>query len=286
MMSATKKVRKAEVADISEAPDGKLKRKDYDRELAKLHVELVKLQQWTVHKGLKVCILFEGRDGAGKGGVIKAIIERVSPRVFRAVALPAPTEREKSQMYIQRYLPHLPAAGEIVIFDRSWYNRAGVEQVMGFCSDELVERFLQMTPAVERAMVDSGITLLKYWLEVSEEEQTRRLESRIDDGRKIWKLSPMDLKSYSRWYDYSRARDAMFKATDTPWAPWFVIHSDDKRRARLNAITHILRHVPYEDLPRQRVKLPDRQKAHGYKEPEYPYKFVPELTWPSNLLGR
>lgn len=286
MMSATKKVRKAEVADISEAPDGKLKRKDYDRELAKLHVELVKLQQWTVHKGLKVCILFEGRDGAGKGGVIKAIIERVSPRVFRAVALPAPTEREKSQMYIQRYLPHLPAAGEIVIFDRSWYNRAGVEQVMGFCSDELVERFLQMTPAVERAMVDSGITLLKYWLEVSEEEQTRRLESRIDDGRKIWKLSPMDLKSYSRWYDYSRARDAMFKATDTPWAPWFVIHSDDKRRARLNAITHILRHVPYEDLPRQRVKLPDRQKAHGYKEPEYPYKFVPELTWSSNVLSR
>lgn len=286
MMSATKKVRKAEVADISEAPDGRLKRKDYDRELAKLHVELVKLQQWTVHKGLKVCILFEGRDGAGKGGVIKAIIERVSPRVFRAVALPAPTDREKSQMYIQRYLPHLPAAGEIVIFDRSWYNRAGVEQVMGFCSDELVERFLQMTPAVERAMVDSGITLLKYWLEVSEEEQTRRLESRIDDGRKIWKLSPMDLKSYSRWYDYSRARDEMLKATDTPWAPWFVIHSDDKRRARLNAITHILRHVPYEDLPRQRVKLPDRQKAHGYKEPEYPYKFVPELTWPSNVLGR
>jgi polyphosphate kinase 2 len=281
-MSATKKARKAELVDTSEVPDGKLKAKDYDRELARLHIELVKLQQWTVHKGLKVCILFEGRDGAGKGGVIKAITERVSPRVFRVVALPAPTEREKSQMYIQRYIPHLPAAGEIVIFDRSWYNRAGVERVMGFCSDEQAKRFLQMAPAVEKAMIDSGIIVLKYWLEVSEEEQTRRLESRIDDGRKTWKLSPMDLKSYSRWYDYSRARDEMFKATDTPWAPWFVIHSDDKKRARLNAITHILKHIPYEALPREKVKLPDRQKAHGYKDPEFPYKFVPELTWPSN----
>ena len=234
-----------------------------------------------MHKGLKVCIVFEGRDGAGKGGVIKAITERVSPRVFRVVALPAPTEREKSQMYIQRYMPHLPAAGEIVIFDRSWYNRAGVERVMGFCSEEQVKRFLQMAPAVEKAIIESGIILLKYWLEVSEEEQTRRLESRIDDGRKIWKLSPMDLKSYSRWYDYSRARDEMFKATDTPWAPWFVIRSDDKKRARLNAITHLLKHIPYEEAPREKVKLPDRQKAHGYKEPDYPYKFVPELTWPS-----
>jgi len=280
-MSATKKARKAEIDESAIAHDGKLKAKDYDRELARLHGELVKLQQWTVHKGLKVCILFEGRDGAGKGGVIKAITERVSPRVFRVVALPAPTEREKSQMYIQRYIPHLPAAGEIVIFDRSWYNRAGVERVMGFCSEEQVKRFLQMAPAVEKAMIDSGIMVLKYWLEVNEEEQTRRLESRIDDGRKTWKLSPMDLKSYSRWYDYSRARDEMFKATDTSWAPWFVIHSDDKKRARLNAITHILRHIPYEELPREKVKLPDRQKAHGYKDLDYPYKFVPELTWPS-----
>ena len=205
------------------------------------------MQQWVVHKGLKVCIVFEGRDGAGKGGVIKAITERVSPRVFRVVALPAPTEREKSQMYIQRYMPHLPAAGEIVIFDRSWYNRAGVERVMGFCTEEQAKRFLVLAPPVEKAIIESGIILLKYWLEVSEEEQTRRLESRIDDGRKIWKLSPMDLKSYSRWYDYSRARDEMFKATDTPWAPWYVVRSDDKRRARLNVITHLLKHIPYEE---------------------------------------
>jgi polyphosphate kinase len=242
---------------------------------------LVKLQQWVVHKGLKVCIVFEGRDGAGKGGVIKAITERVSPRVFRLVALPAPTEREKSQMYIQRYISHLPAAGEIVIFDRSWYNRAGVERVMGFGSEEQVQRFLQLTPSVEKAFIDSGIILLKYWLEVSEEEQTRRLESRIDDGRKIWKLSPMDLKSYSHWYDYSRARDDMFKATDTPWAPWYVVRSDDKRRARLNTISHLLTHIPYEELPRQKVELPDRQKAHDYREPDYSFKFVPEMTRPA-----
>ena len=248
----------------------------------RLHVELVKLQQWVVHKGLKVCIVFEGRDGAGKGGTIKAITERVSPRVFRVVALPAPTEREKSQMYVQRYVQHLPAAGEIVIFDRSWYNRAGVERVMGFCTEEQVKRFLELTPAVEKAIVESGIILLKYWLEVSQEEQTRRLEARIDDGRKIWKLSPMDLKSYSRWYDYSRARDEMFKATDTPWAPWYVVRSDDKRRARLNVITHLLKHIPYEELTREKVKLPERQKPHGYQEPDYPYKFVPELTWPSS----
>ena len=196
-----------------------LKRKDYEDELEKLHIELVKLQEWVRHKGLKVCIVFEGRDGAGKGGTIKAITERVSPRVFRVIALPAPTEREQSQMYIQRYLPHLPAAGEIVIFDRSWYNRAGVERVMGFCTEEQATQFLRLAPLVEKAMVESGIILLKYWLEVSQEEQTRRLEARIDDGRKIWKLSPMDLKSYSRWYDYSRSRDEMFAATDTSWAP-------------------------------------------------------------------
>ena len=260
-------------------PPEKLKSKDYDRALRELHVELVKLQQWVVHKGLKVCILFEGRDGAGKGGAIKAITERVSPRVFRVVALPAPTEREKSQMYIQRYVPYLPAAGEVVIFDRSWYNRAGVERVMGFCTDEQATRFLAMAPAVEKAIIESGVILLKYWLEVSEEEQASRLSSRIDDGRKTWKLSPMDLKSYSRWYDYSRARDDMFAATDTSWAPWFVVRSDDKKRARLNIISHLLKRIPYEEAPREKVKLPDRQKPHGYAEPDFPYKFVPELNW-------
>ena len=280
-MSATKKARKLAVDESSAESSGKLKVKDYDQELARLHVELVKVQQWVVHKGLKVCIVFEGRDGAGKGGTIKAITERVSPRVFRVVALPAPTEREKSQMYFQRYMPYLPAAGEIVIFDRSWYNRAGVERVMGFCTEDQAKRFLTLLPAVERAIVDSGIILLKYWLEVGEEEQTRRLSSRIDDGRKIWKLSPMDLKSYSRWYDYSRARDEMFQASDTSWAPWYVVRSDEKKRARLNLISHLLKRIPYEELKREKVKLPDRQKAQGYKDPDYPYKFVPELAWPS-----
>jgi polyphosphate kinase len=279
MMSATKKARKPADDQNAAEPNGKLKNKTYERELARLHVELVKIQQWVVHKGLKVCIVFEGRDGAGKGGTIKAITERVSPRIFRVVALPAPTEREKSQMYVQRYLPHLPAAGEVVIFDRSWYNRAGVERVMGFCSDDQAKRFLQVLPGAEKMIVESGVILLKYWLEVSEEEQERRLKSRIDDGRKIWKLSPMDLKSYSRWYDYSRARDEMFQASDTSWAPWFVAHSDDKKRARLNIISHLIRHIPYEELPREKIKLPDRQKPHGYKEPDYPYKLVAELPW-------
>lgn len=258
-------------------PLEKLKGKDYERELAKQHVELVKLQEWVRHKGLKVCIVFEGRDGAGKGGTIKAITERVSPRTFRVVALPAPTEREKSQMYLQRYAPHWPAAGEVVIFDRSWYNRAGVERVMGFCTEEQAKRFLEMAPLVEKAMVESGIILLKYWLEVSPEEQTRRLEARIEDGRKIWKLSPMDLLSYSRWYDYSRARDEMFAATDTPWAPWYVARSNDKKRARLNIISHLLSKIPYEDVPREKVKLPKRQKAGDYQEPDYPFKFIPEI---------
>jgi len=253
-----------------------LKRKKYDKELGRLHVELVKLQEWVKHKGLKVCVIFEGRDGAGKGGTIKAITERVSPRVFRVVALPAPTEREKSQMYVQRYLPYLPAAGEVVIFDRSWYNRAGVERVMGFTPEPVVKRFLQVVPEFEHLMIESGVLLLKYWLEVSMEEQTRRLESRIDDGRKIWKLSPMDLLSYSRWYDYSRARDAMFQATDTNTAPWYVVDSNDKRRARLNIITHLLGKVPYKKAPREKVKLPKRQKRHGYREPAYVYKRVPE----------
>jgi polyphosphate kinase len=259
----------------------KLDNKSYERELARLHGELVKLQLWVVAKGLKICVVFEGRDGAGKGGVIKAITERVSPRVFRVVALPAPTEREKSQMYVQRYIQHLPAAGEIVIFDRSWYNRAGVERVMEFCSMEQVKRFLEVTPEFEKAMVESGIVLIKYWLEVSPEEQTRRLEGRISDPRKIWKLSPMDLKSYGRWYDYSRARDDMFRATDTPWAPWRVIRSDDKKRARLNTIAHLLSRISYEETPREKPVLPKRQKPHGYAEPDYNYKYVPELNWPS-----
>ncbi|HEY2540698.1 MAG TPA: polyphosphate kinase 2 [Stellaceae bacterium] len=262
--------------DAPEA-DGKLKGKEYDRELKRLHVEFVKLQQWVVHKRLRVCILFEGRDGAGKGGTIKAMSERVSPRIFRVVALPAPTEREKSQMYAQRYIPHLPAAGEIVIFDRSWYNRAGVERVLGFCTEEQAKHFLQMIPGVEKAIVDDGVILLKYWLEVSPDEQTKRLEGRIDDGRKIWKLSDMDLKSYSRWFDYSRARDEMFLASDTAWAPWYVAHSDDKRRARLNILTHILSKIPYETMPREKVELPKRQHRGDYKDPNYPFRLIPEV---------
>jgi polyphosphate kinase 2 len=275
-----KKTRHSQEQDAPAAAAGdKLASKVYEKELAALHVELVKLQQWVVARGLKVCVVFEGRDGAGKGGCIKAITERVSPRVFRVVALPAPTERQKSQMYIQRYIEHFPAAGEIVIFDRSWYNRAGVERVMGFAPQDVVERFLQQVPGVERAMGESGIILIKYWLEVSQDEQRRRLEARIHDGRKLWKLSPMDLKSYSRWTDYSRARDAMFAATDTPWAPWYVVRSDDKKRARLNVISHLLHHVPYEDLPREKVKLPKRRDPEGYVEPDYPYKYVTEHAW-------
>jgi polyphosphate kinase 2 len=268
--------RKHADADDPAEEQEKLKSKDYERELKKLHVELVKLQEWVKHKGLKICVVFEGRDGAGKGGTIKAITERVSPRVFRVVALPAPSERENSQMYVQRYLPHFPAAGEIVIFDRSWYNRAGVERVMGYCTEEQAERFLQVAPLFEKLMVESGILLFKYWLEVSPQEQTRRLESRIDDGRKIWKLSPMDLKSYSRWYDYSRARDEMFAATDTAWAPWHVVRSDDKRRARLNLITHLLNQIPYKSLPREKIKLPKRQKPGNYEESNYSFRFVEE----------
>jgi polyphosphate kinase 2 len=257
--------------------NGKLKQKKYERELARLHVEFVKLQQWVAHAGLKVCIIFEGRDGAGKGGTIKAMTERVSPRIFRVVALPAPTEREKSQMYSQRYVPHLPAAGEIVIFDRSWYNRAGVERVLGFCTEEEAKHFLEIVPVFEKLVVESGVILLKYWLEVSPEEQTRRLEGRIDDGRKIWKLSDMDLKSYSRWYDYSRARDEMFLASDTSWAPWYVVHSDNKRRARLNALTHILSRIPYEGLKREKVELPKRQHRGDYKDPDYPFRVIAEV---------
>ncbi len=250
--------------------------KEYAKELKKLHVELVKMQEWVKHAGLKVCIVFEGRDTAGKGGTIKAITERVSPRTFRVIALPAPTEREKSQMYVQRYLPHLPAAGEVVIFDRSWYNRAGVERVMGFCPEPVVTKFLEDLPRVEKAMVDSGIILVKYWLEVSADEQTKRLSARIDDGRKIWKLSPMDLKSYSKWYDYSRARDEMFKYTHTAWAPWIVADSNDTKRARLNIIRDLLSRVPYKEAPRERIKLPKRQKDKTYREPQHAVERVKE----------
>lgn len=237
----------------------KLGNKTYLAELKKLHIELVKLQEWVVHAGKKVVIVFEGRDTAGKGGTIKAITERVSPRIFRVVALPAPNDREKSQMYVQRYLPHLPAAGEVVIFDRSWYNRAGVERVMGFTDEKTVKHFLEILPMVENAIVSSGVILLKYWLDVSPEEQTRRLQARIDDGRKMWKLTPMDLKSYTRWADYTAARDDMFKYTHSDWAPWIVAQSDDKKRARLNIISDILERIPYEDVPRQKIRLPKRE---------------------------
>jgi polyphosphate kinase 2 len=253
----------------------KLKRKEYESELRKLHAELVAMQEWVKSTGTKVCVVFEGRDSAGKGGTIKAITDRVSPRVFRVVALPSPTERERSQMYIQRYVPHLPAAGEVVIFDRSWYNRAGVERVMGFCTDEQAQRFLRMVPGVEQAMVESGIVLVKYWLEVGEAEQTKRLQARVDDPRKIWKLSDMDLKSYSRWYDYARARDDMFAATDTAWAPWHVVRTDDKRRGRLNLITHLLSQVPYEPITPRPVTFPERQDPGDYTEPDLSRHMIP-----------
>jgi polyphosphate kinase 2 len=266
----------AAAADVdAEATSGKMSGKAFEKEIARLHVELVKLQQWVVQKGLKVCIVFEGRDTAGKGGTIKALTERVSPRVFRVVALASPTERQKSQMFMQRYVEHFPAAGEIVIFDRSWYNRAGVERVMGFTSEDQVKKFLMTVPLVEKAMIDSGVRLLKYWLEVGQEEQTKRIRGRIDDGRKIWKLSPMDVKSYGLWYDYSRARDDMISATDTAFAPWYMVDSNDKRRARLNVISHILDQIPYESVKREKVVLPKRQSPGGYREPDFSHKFIP-----------
>jgi polyphosphate kinase len=269
-------VSRSSTAELPAAePKPRMKQKEYRRELRSLHGELVALQEWVKATGAKICIVFEGRDTAGKGGTIKAITERVSPRVFRVVALPAPTEREKSQMYIQRYITHFPAAGEVVIFDRSWYNRAGVERVMGFCTHEQTKRFLEIAPGVEQAMIDSGIVLIKYWLEVGVEEQTRRLASRIDDPRKIWKLSDLDLNSYSRWYEYSRARDDMLTATDTGWAPWYLAHSDDKKRTRLNIITHLLSQVPYEPVRRKKVALPDRDQPDGYTEPDVPRRYIP-----------
>ena len=254
----------------------KMKAKKFDKELEKLQGELVKMQQWVVASGAKVCIVFEGRDTAGKGGVIKRIMERVSPRVFHHVALAAPTDREKSQMYFQRYMSHLPAAGEVVIFDRSWYNRAGVERVMGFATEEQVAYFLDHVITVERAIMASGTILIKYWLEVSMENQEERLKARDKDARKIWKLSPMDV-SYTHWYDYSRARDAMFAVSDTADSPWFVVDGNDKRRARLNLITHLLNQIPYEEVPHKPVKWPKREGKGDYVEPDYPYRNVPEI---------
>ena len=259
-------------------PPKKLKDKQYTRELRKLQAKLCLLQEWVKHKGLRVIILFEGRDGAGKGGTIRAITERVSPRVFRLVALPAPSDREKSQMYIQRYMAHFPAAGEIVIFDRSWYNRAGVEYVMGFCTKDQHERFLELCPEIEKYITDGGIILVKFWLEVSDKEQKRRFEARITDPLRQWKLSPMDLPSRSKWYEYSRARDRMLQATDTKWAPWHILRSDDKKRARLNCIAHLLTLIPWKKLPRAKIRLPDRETKHAYDD-EKPLKsrrFVPD----------
>jgi len=276
-----KKLETAEVQDVvatteASEPKPKMSAKEFEKEMEKLQVELVKMQEWVKASGAKVCVLFEGRDTAGKGGVIKRITERVSPRVFRVVALSAPTDREKSQMYFQRYMAHLPAAGEVVIFDRSWYNRAGVERVMGFATEDQVEYFLKYTPPVEQSIIHSGVILIKYWLEVSMENQDERLRARDEDGRKIWKLTPMDLKSYSHWYDYSRARDAMFAATDTAASPWHVVDSNDKRRARLNCIAHLLSLVPYEEVPREPVKFPKRQAKGDYVETDHPFRWIPE----------
>jgi polyphosphate kinase 2 len=255
---------------------GKIGRKEYNTLVGNMHTELVHLQQWLVHAGLKVCVVFEGRDGAGKGGTIKTITERVSPRVFRIAALPAPSDREKSQMYLQRYVSHFPAAGEMTIFDRSWYNRAGVERVMGFTKPEKVKRFLETVPLFEKAMVDSGIILIKYWLEVNPEEQTKRLNDRIEDSRKVWKLSPMDVQSYTKWHDYSRARDDMLTYTNTDFAPWHVVPSDDKKKARLNLISHLLSSIPYKKLPREKIELPKRSMRTKYQESDWTKLHVPQ----------
>src|ERR1700748_1846212 len=255
-----------------------LKRKKYEKELRRLQGKLCKLQSWVKHAGLRVIVVFEGRDAAGKGGTIRAITERVSPRVFRLVALPAPSDREKSQMYIQRYFRHFPAAGEIVIFDRSWYNRAGVEHVMGFCTEEQYRQFLKLCPAFEKYIVDAGITLIKYWLQVGKKEQQRRFEARVKDPLRQWKLSPMDLESFRRWYEYSRARDNMLEATDSKHAPWYVVRSDDKKRARLNCIRHLLSMIPYRKVPHEKVKLPKRKTKNSYND-QAPLKgrpFIPE----------
>jgi polyphosphate kinase 2 len=258
----------------------KLKNKEYEKELGKLQARLCVLQEWVKEKGLRVIVLFEGRDAAGKGGTIKAITERVSPRVFRLIALPAPSDREKSQMYVQRYMQHFPAAGEVVIFDRSWYNRAGVEHVMGFCTDEQYEMFLKLTPAFEKHLVTAGrIHLIKFWLEVGNKEQERRFKARIADPLRQWKLSNMDLPSRAKWYEYSRARDAMLKATDTRFAPWNIVRSDDKKRARLNTIAHLLKSIPHKKIKRKPVKLPDRSRKHAYDDEASlaRRRFIPEI---------
>lgn len=254
----------------------KLTRKEYERELRKLQTKLVEMQEWVKSTGAKLVVVFEGRDAAGKGGVIHRILERVSPRVFRHVALPAPSEREKSQLYSQRYFKEMPAAGEVVIFDRSWYNRALVEHVMGFCSDKQYQDFLRMCPSFETLLRDNGIILIKYWFEVSEKEQHRRFLKRIEDPMRQWKLSPMDLESHRRWFDYSRARDAMFAATDTIQSPWYVVQTNDKPRARLNCIAHLLSVVPWKKIRQEKVTLPKRQKAKGYKPMEWNYRWIPE----------
>lgn len=256
-----------------------LNNKEYTKELRKLQAELCRLQEWVKHKGLRVIVVFEGRDGAGKGGTIRAMTERVSPRVFRVIALPAPSDREKSQLYIQRYIAHFPAAGEVVIFDRSWYNRAGVEQVMGFCSKEQCERFLKLCPVVEGEFVRNGVILVKIWMEVGNDEQERRFKARIEDPLRQWKLSPIDLPSRERWYDYSRARDRMLEATDTEVAPWYIVKSDDKKRARLNCISHLLKQIPYKKLKREKIKLPARSKKHAYDDQASlkGRRFVPEV---------
>jgi polyphosphate kinase 2 len=264
--------------DGDDKANGKLKAKAYEKELRRLQAELCTLQEWVKHQGLRVVVIFEGRDGAGKGGTIRAITERVSPRVFRVVALPAPSDREKSQMYMQRYIPHLPAGGEVVIFDRSWYNRAGVEHVMGFCSAEQHKRFLELCPVVEQFMIDGGIRLIKYWLEVGDKEQERRFKARITDPVRQWKLSPMDLPSRSKWYEYSHARDAMLEATDTAHSPWYILRSDDKKRARLNCIRHLLSLIPYKKVPREKIDLPKRSKKGAYDDQATiaHRRFVPE----------
>lgn len=276
---ANKKSNIKEKADKgAEKQKTKLSTKEYEAALFKLHAELVKLQYWVQEKGLKIVVVFEGRDAAGKGGVIKRITERVSPRVFRVIALPSPSEREKTKWIAQRYIPHFPAGGEIVLFDRSWYNRAGVERVMKFCTKEQYENFLRYTPIFERAMTDSGIQLIKYWFDISMEEQERRFKRRIDDPRKTWKLSPMDVESFRRWYDYSRARDDMFIATHTGFAPWHLVQADDKKRARLNCISHFLSQIPYKELPREKVVLGKRHMRDKYDDEASiaEYSYIPE----------
>ncbi|HXX74133.1 MAG TPA: polyphosphate kinase 2 [Nitrospiraceae bacterium] len=267
--------------DSGDADNGKkkLKRKEYEKELRRLQAELCHLQAWVKEKGLRIMVVFEGRDGAGKGGTIRAITERVSPRIFRLVALPAPSDREKTQMYIQRYMAHFPAAGEIIIWDRSWYNRLGVEHVMGFCTKEQYERSLELGPKFEGVIVENGIILIKYWLEVSHEEQKRRFQARVDDPLRQWKLSPMDLPSLEKWYEYSRARDRMLEATDSKHAPWYIVRSDDKKRARLNCITHLLSRIPYKKLPREKIKLPKRSKKYKYDDQTTLKRrnFIPEV---------